>query len=231
MDIAPELLKIIEIDFNANLNNNKTIMRIDELMKAGKATYVDANEYSAEVGKILAEVFGRNISAATLPDGRMYYNIAERILEPTLGKNHELISKVAEEIQTNLNKASGLGIKAVKVPVNKDRIRGIIERVSSETDYNKVSWILDQPIVNYSQSIVDESIKANAEFHFRVGLAPKIVRTSSGGACSWCREVSGTYAYPDVPEDVYRRHDNCYCSVDYNPGDGKKQNVHSKRWL
>ena len=37
------------------------------------------------------------------------------------------------------------------------------------------------------------------------------------------------YAYPDdVPQDVYKRHDNCKCTVEYVTN-GRKQNVHTKQ--
>lgn len=38
--------------------------------------------------------------------------------------------------------------------------------------------------------------------------------------------------YPDVPPDVYRRHERCRCTVLYDPADGKRkrQNVHTKKW-
>lgn len=53
----------------------------------------------------------------------------------------------------------------------------------------------------------------------------------AGNCCEWCRNLAGSYTYPDgVPHDVYRRHQRCRCAVDYNPGNGKNQNVHSKQW-
>lgn len=229
-DVAPELLEAIQKEFTENMAKNSNILRIQKLINAGKATYVDGNEYAAEVGQILANAFKNNLSSAVLPDGRMYFNIADRILNTTLGENHDLISAAAMEIQTSLNKAAGIGLKAVKAPVDKEKIKGFIDRISSEPEYDKISWILDQPVVNYSQTVMDNTIKANADRHFRAGLTPVIVRTPSGEACKWCMEVAGTYAYPGVPQDVFRRHDNCYCSVDYVPGDGRSQNVHSKRW-
>ncbi|WP_205422898.1 hypothetical protein [Granulicatella sp. zg-ZJ] len=61
------------------------------------------------------------------------------------------------------------------------------------------------------------------------GLSPKIIRTHTGNCCDWCRNLAGVYDYPKVPKDVYRRHGNCRCTVDYKPGDGKKQNVWSKK--
>lgn len=33
------------------------------------------------------------------------------------------------------------------------------------------------------------------------------------------------WIYPHVPNDVYRRHHYCYCTAEYNPGDGKRQDV------
>ncbi|WBW49558.1 hypothetical protein O6R05_06060 [Peptoniphilus equinus] len=80
-----------------------------------------------------------------------------------------------------------------------------------------------------SQAMVDDTIKTNVEFHHKLGLRPKIVRKEAGNCCDWCKEVVGTYEYPDeVPDNVYKRHRFCRCTVECNPGDGRLQNVHTK---
>lgn len=63
------------------------------------------------------------------------------------------------------------------------------------------------------------------------GLDCYIIRNDHGGCCKWCSKLAGKYHYPeDVPKDVYRRHDNCGCTVTYLNG-RKAQNVWSKtRW-
>ena len=33
-----------------------------------------------------------------------------------------------------------------------------------------------------------------------------------------------------MPSDVYARHNNCTCTVEYDPGDGRRQDVWSKQW-
>ncbi len=231
IDIAPQLLEDIQKEFNTSFNKNSKIKAIKKLIESGKATYSNANDYAIEVGNILARVFKNNITPDSLPDGRMYFNIAERILTPTLGNNHNLIAEISAQIQTNLNTTSGLGIKGILIKINQDRIKGFIDRVASEIDFKEVAWILDEPVINYSQSVVDDTIKANAEMHDKLGLSPKIVRTLVGGACPWCVALAGTFDYPDVPDDLYKRHDRCRCTVEYNPGDGKKQDVYSKKWL
>lgn len=62
-------------------------------------------------------------------------------------------------------------------------------------------------------------------------LRPKIIRKEKGNCCDWCKAVVGTYDYPDVPKDVYRRNRYCRCTVEYDPGDGKRRDVHTKKWV
>lgn len=109
---------------------------------------------------------------------------------------------------------------------DEEKAQGIIDRVSSEP-FEDVSWILDEPVKTLSKNAVDDTLQKNVEFQGKSGLSPKIVRTASADACEWCQDVAGTYEYPNVPDDVYRRHANCNCIVEYVEG-GKIQNVHTK---
>lgn len=226
-DISPELLEKLQEEFKKKFNSNKNIKKLNELILSKKVTFTEANEFAFELGNILAEVFKSNLSSEILPDGRMYFNIAKKVIEPQIYQNYELISAYSSDVQNMLNKNSGLGIKAIRPPVNQDRIDGIIKRVSDEEEFDKIKWILNEPIKNFSQSVVDETIKANAEFQYKAGLKPKIIRKEFGKCCEWCREVVGTYEYPKVPKDVYKRHRYCRCSVEYIEA-GKSQNVWTK---
>ena len=230
-DVVPELLETIEADFAKRYANSDSAKRVRELIEAGKATYQEANDYAIEVGELLAGVFKANLSSSVLPDGRMYYNIAERILNATLGHNHDLIATAAAQIQTGLNKAAKLGIKGLKPTLNQDRIDGLIERVSAEEHYDDIAWILDEPVVNFSQSVVDDAIHTNADFHYQSGLKPRIIRTAMENCCKWCANLAGTYDYEDVSSgsDVWRRHRVCRCIIEYDPGDGRRRGVRSTK--
>ena len=229
-DIVPELLEKIKADFFEQAEKSAELERLLLLVRSGKANFIDAHEFATKLGQILSEALQNNISGLILPDGKMHFNIASRILNETLGTNHKMVSTYAKQIQEALNKEAGIGLKSIQAPINQERIDGLVNRLSYEEKFDDVSWILKEPIVNFNQNIVDNHIKVNADFHFKSGLKPKIVRTTDGNCCAWCSKLAGVYTYPGVNRDVFRRHDRCTCTVDYHPGDGKKQNVWSKKW-
>lgn len=228
LDIVPDLLDKIKKDFKKEMNRSPKLKTILKKIDDGDISYSVVNDYAVELGELLAKVFGKNITIDVLPDGKMYYNIAERILNETLSNNHYLVSSMSAEIQTELNKKAGLGIKGIQPTLKQDRIDGLINRISSEELFEEIQWILNEPIVNFSQSIVDDAIKENAEFHVKSGLYPTLTRTAVGRACDWCKSIAGVYKYPNVPDDVYKRHGNCRCTVEYNPTDSKRVNVWTK---
>lgn len=229
-DVLPSILQEVQERFERDFGKSEIVRNAFATLKAKKATYKTANEFAIEVGEILSKALGASLSADKLPDGKMYYNIAQRLLTDVLGQNHELVSGYARDVQKNLNDEAKIGLKVQVPELNLDRIAGIVNRFSFEENFEDVSWLLGEPIVNFTQSIIDDSIRKNAEFHHQSGLQPEIVRKSYFHCCEWCQEVQGIYKYPRVPKDVYRRHQHCRCTVDYDPKSGKTQNVWTKKW-
>lgn len=229
-DIAPGLLEEIRKSFAKNLKDDKELQRLHTKIESGKADYKDAAHYANRCGSALAKAFGKHFTGENMPQGKAYYNIASRVLEPMLLENFGMISDAACKVQEDLNRIAGLNIKVQKPPVNRDRIAGIINRVSDAEELEDVEWILQEPVRNFSMNVVDDVLKANVDFQGKAGLRPVVVRESTGKCCKWCDNLAGVYEYPRVPSDVYRRHERCNCSVTYNPGDGRRQNVWSKRW-
>lgn len=220
-DIAPELLKKVQQSFE------EETAKLWEDIKNSVKSYEEAYSYAIKVGEALSKSFGVNITPEVLPDGMMYYNIADKVVRPMLKAEYDLTSQAAVEAQRAANKAAGIGMKPQAAGFDDDRAQGIIDRVSSEP-FEKVKWILDEPVRSFSKNVVDSTIQKNVEFQGKSGLSPKIRRTAVGETCEWCKAVAGTYSYPQVPKDVYRRHANCDCIVEYIEG-GKIQNVHTKQ--
>lgn len=253
VDVAPGLLEAVKNEFARLLvegsARNKRIGALVEAMEAGEAAYKEANEYSALIGETLAEAFENTISADVLPDGKFYYNIAQKVLPDPLKENHTLVSAFNESVQNALNQKAGIGI-AAKVPAfDISRVEGLIDFVSKADNYSDIETMFLQSIINLSQYYTDESVKDNADFQWQAGLRPKIIRTMESGAtryytprgskkryayhvpCEWCQGLAGAYDYPLKTNDIYRRHRDCRCTVEYYPGDGRRQNSHTKKWF
>lgn len=228
-DIVPELLQAIGDKFNDR--TTKILKDKLQLISDKKATHKDSNELAIEVGNILADIFGEEINSDILPDGKMYYNIAKRLIEPSLKADHEIISTYTADVQTMLNEQAGISLQGIKAEVNQDRIDNMVDRLADADSYDNIKWILDEPVKNYSQSVVDSTIKANADFQAKSGKPGKIIRREAGKCCKWCRDLAGSYKYGTEPRpNFYKRHAYCRCTIDYHPGNGKVQNSWSKKW-
>ena len=228
-NIYLEILEKTKNEFNLRFIDNKKIEKLNRLLLDKKATYQEANELAVEVGEILKDVFGENITESILEDGVLTEEIANILVRPNMMRNYDIVSTYSTDVQQLLNRQSGVGLKAMKPPMNKDRIDGIVKKIA-EKEFNDTKWLLAEPIINFTQSVVDDTIKHNTELQYKSGLKPKIKRKEFGKCCDWCRQVVGEYDYPDVPDDVYKRHRYCRCTVEYLPGNGKVQDVWSKKW-
>lgn len=226
-DIAPELWERIDRLYKSGMASNPAISRI---LTARERNYAIAQKYAIQAGKTASRALKTVLIPDILPDGKMYFNIAERTVRPLLAELYEDVVQFCEEAQIAINDAVGIGMNAIKPELNDSRIVGIIDRMTEAESFSDIAWIMKAPVVNFSQSIVDDSVKANADFQHESGLKPIITRTLAGKACEWCANLAGVYSYPVKNEDVYRRHDNCTCIVEYSPGNGRRQNVWNKSW-
>ncbi len=236
-DIVPGLLEKIQKEIEEQYQRNDEIKRVLQIIQNNKGTYEEADIYAFELGSILSNCLDSNFSKS-LPDDTLYYNIAKRILGDTYTYNFSLISDASIKVQQALNEKAGIGLKVIPPEFNQPKFDSIINSVSpsatnKEKKYTQVASNLKEMTLTFSQEIVEDTLKRNVDAHYRAGLSPKVIRkVSPGCTCERCLASQGTFEYPDVPDYVWKRHDNCRCLVLYYPGEGRKyQNVHSKVWV
>lgn len=223
-DIAPALYEKLHKDFDARTDANG---RLAKLKVKANPTYKDAQDFSEIVGNALQRSF-KLIKSDDLPGGVMYYNIADRTVRPLLIEAYEKVAGYTEHVQASKNAKAGLKLKAVVPELNESRINGIID-ILTEDVFSETSWILSEPVTNYCLSTVMDSIQANAELQNKAGVKAYIVRSAESNCCQWCEDLEGVYEYPVNNPDVYMRHENCRCVVDFfNEEEGYKQDVWSK---
>lgn len=228
-DVVPELYEKIKREFEKRTEEDPGIRKFTDRIRDGSAKLQEASLFAACIGNHLSDILMEVLTADTMPDGRMYYNIADRLIRPMLEKNYERVNIMAVQVQEQIDRQMGIHIRPVKGVFPEERIRKIIGAVSENgLAFEEIKKRMDEPIRNTSQSFFDDFVKENVKFRYKAGMAPVIIREPVGNACEWCRALAGVYRYPDVPKDIYRRHDRCRCTVTYRVGKLKKD-VWTKR--
>lgn len=231
-DIAPELLEKVQSEYRKLRENDAELARIREKTAAGSADGKDLDAYAVREGELLAEALRNNVSGDVLPNGKMYFNIADRVLPPVLEEDYAHVADMSERIQQSLNNRAGIHIRAQRPDLEEDRVKGLVNLAATADQYDDIHKQLEGDVVNFSQSVATNSVRKNADFQYKSGLSPKIVRTAAPGCCKWCTDLAGTYDYATVKasgNEVWQRHRGCGCVVEYDPGNGSRQNVHTKK--
>lgn len=235
LDIGQDLLEKIRKDFENTAikpENAKYIARILKSVENGTATLDDLNKFSQGVGSRLANIINNNLTEDILPDGKMYYNIANTILTNTLKDNYDLVNSVATQVQKQIDIEQGLNINPIQAKFPAERVHGIVNGAADLTaTLDIIKSRINNAVPNITASFADDFIAANASLKAKAGLKTKVIRHDSFGCCPWCKALAGSYDYSAMPKDIFKRHENCNCIVTYVTEKGI-QNVWNKdKWV
>lgn len=111
-DIAPELYDRVNTRFEYYLSRDDAIKRANQRLEKGTATFEDAYYFAQAMGNCLSDAFSL-ISDDDLPDGRMYYNIAQKVVEPLLVRSAGMCEAYSNRVVKLLNEKAGLGLNPV----------------------------------------------------------------------------------------------------------------------
>lgn len=231
-DIGAELLEKIRDEFQKTCKADKYIQSVLKKIEGGTAKMEEVALLSKQLGFRVSQAIGAHVNVAALPDGKMYYNIADTILTGVLKDNYDVINSAAAECQKALDKTAGINITPQQAAFPTERVQAVVNAASVPDIAEEVMIRrMTAPVQNITESFYNDYVQKNVKLRSDAGLDCYIIRNDHGGCCKWCSKLAGKYHYPeDVPKDVYRRHDNCGCTVTYLNG-RKAQNVWSKvKW-
>lgn len=229
VDVVPALNEAIQTSFKTYVMRDRRIAQISTRIRDGTATFADGHDYAERLGENLSKALSTNLNANTLPDGKLYYNIASRTVTPALEENYNLTNDAAEKIQKIVDKKSKIGLGSVRADFPTERINGLIDKMTRDdiTLEDALVW-LKEPIINNCEAFFDDFIDSNAKFRENAGLKSKLIRKAEANCCKWCANLEGVFDYDNAPEDIYRRHEFCRCIVTYQ-SEKTSQNVWSKK--
>lgn len=228
-----ELYNAILAEFEKGVSENRPVAECLEAIKKRTATFKDAAKYADEIGEICSNALKGFLNGEHITQYEFDYAMANGAITPMLKRLSDMGADVATDIQKLLNEKSNIGLAAQKPKFNQEAAENLARKameVVQEEGLERLEWVIDEPVRTFSRKVIDDAIKANVEFQARAGLNPIIRRTLGGKCCDWCKGLAGAYNYGEEPDDIYRRHERCRCMVEFFPGDGRRQNVHSKKW-
>ncbi|MCR4746656.1 MAG: hypothetical protein K5894_15680 [Lachnospiraceae bacterium] len=138
-DMAPDIYKKLKAAFDKKRISDKSLKEISEIIDSGKGRYKDADDYAVKLGELLGEAFSENLNAESLPDGKLYYNIANRTVTPMLKENHSAVAGKCEAVQKALNEVEKLGLRAIVPELGEKYIMNIINVVTEMDDPVKIT--------------------------------------------------------------------------------------------
>ena len=102
-DIGAELLEKIRAEFQKSCKADKYIQSVLKKIEGGTAKMEEVALLSKQLGFRASQAIGAHVNVAALPDGKMYYNIADTILTGVLKDNYDIINSAATECQKALD--------------------------------------------------------------------------------------------------------------------------------
>ena len=212
----------VQEEVRERLARDAQLVRLRKKIESGKATYTDTAAYSIRAGKLLGEVFSRRLPEIP-PEQR------EQLCVDLLHDQYIDINAAVDTVQRFMDEAQGLHLAPQHAPYNAERSHKI---GSSLRDLSKPVETLQRRAKAAPETAVkamhDDRMKSEAKFRHRAGLDCRITRVAVNGCCPWCSDVAGRYRYGEEPDDIYKRHDNCDCTVTFENG-RQRQDVWSKR--
>ena len=213
---SDDLRKLIQ----QKISTSPSLRSLMKRIRSGKATFRDTAEYS----RIYSELLGKCLS-----DNVLSLDDREAVAVDMLRESYDHTNSVLSQVQTNIDKKNGINLRPRAAAFPLERVTQFSHSLVDPTvEDSVIKRRARSGTANISMSHHDEYMKTNAEFRHNAGLKCYITRETDGKCCKWCTAIAGRYVYGEEPHDVYRRHDNCGCSVIYENG-RQKQDVWSKR--
>lgn len=125
-DIAPEMKdKLIKL-FKQRVALDPQCKAYNRKLDDGGLTEMECTKYIKRIGEIASNVARGVVNQETLPDGTLYWNIAESVLVPFFQEVHEKVITTAEATWKKEDDEQNIHIKIKRPAFPAERIQSIL---------------------------------------------------------------------------------------------------------
>lgn len=222
------MLANIQKEFESAVKSSDELTRLREAIKGRTASYADAHRYAQELSKLCTAAIRKHMTADSLPEGKLFYNIAQKVMTPMLQDTRTRISRYCYEVQKALNADAGIGIRPSEPEFDEERLEGLIQHTSDLglEDLDQALQFTESATETFDSSIVDDFVEENARKQAGYGLKTIVVRTANPHCCEWCAQQAGEYTYDgDSSHEYWKRHVGCTCTLSVRTERGENRTI------
>lgn len=193
-------------------------------------TIAAVDQFARDSGRLLAEQIIDVLEWEKYPEALLFESTARDIIFPLLQVQHENLTPYFEKAQDAVNKRNDWPIKSKMSEFSKSRANGLVETMINKS-YESLVSSFPATSEQFSAGMIDDSVKSNADYIYKVGYPVKVTRTAEAKACEWCKNLEGSYQYNDLSnaDDIWKRHEGCVCDIQITKGGGGKESLQNFR--
>ena len=211
---------------DAKMSTNPQIRHILKLLENGKATFNDSAKYT----QILSHLLGHELASQILE-----LSDREGTTTQLLRGAYDEVNGLCSQVQRSLDKKAGIGLNPKQAPFPAERVEQYAHSLVDPTvEDNVIKRRAGAGSETITKSYHDDFIETNAEFREDAGMKCYIIRMGTD-CCQWCSDVAGKYEMKDQPQGIFRRHDNCDCTIIYDGqvlrGQTGAEGKRGKKWV
>lgn len=186
----------------------------------GTATLAESSKYS----QICAQIMGQKLSEQVLG-----LSDREGVCTQLLHDRYNDTNQVCEQVMRSADERAGIAMNPRHAAFPAERVQQLVHSlVDPNADDETIQRRANTGAANVAISFHDDFVDENASFRSDAGYECYITRVVGGASCPWCSGMAGRYKYDEMPGDMFKRHDNCTCTVTFEQG-SFRQDVWSKR--
>ncbi|EJU21613.1 hypothetical protein [Mogibacterium sp. CM50] len=126
VDIGIKLKEMIDESFSEYIAVDMIIRGLNRRIEKNIATQKDVITLCKRLGDIGVRALQDNIKPDILPNGKMYWNIAEKAIKPLMINIHTIVNQAAAEVLETEHQNAGIHIKTIISPFPEERIESLI---------------------------------------------------------------------------------------------------------
>ena len=222
VDIGPELYAEIEKKFKSEIQADSKISGVVKRVNGKKASPKDITMAAERLGGHASNALKKVLTPDRLPEGKMYWNIAEKTVKPLMQTVYDIVNTLAVGQRRGADIGKGLKIGISMGTKPDERIRTLLGFAANSNTPEELANALDIPVKTTALDYVDDFEKKNAEVRNGMGFKQYVVREYDGVGlnngkepCEWCIQRAGTWSYQDaVDHGVFERHNGCGCTIE-----------------